>query len=94
MTISEDESLLNSSSDEENIVKSPFSDNSVTAIISDESSENEVENEEEDEEEKISQKPRAFTDKENKGIKLKGDDNDMEEEDDMEEDEEKVCNSY
>ena len=52
MTISEDESLLNSSSDEENIVKSPFSDNSVTAIISDESSENEEENEEENEDDK------------------------------------------
>ena len=54
----------------------------------------EEENEEENEEEAISQKPRAFTDKENKWIKLKGDDNDMEEEDDMEEDEEKVYNSY
>ena len=82
MTYSEDESLLNSDNDGDKVSLSPILDTSATVIISDES------------EEEIDQKdnapnPKAFSDKDNKWIKLKEDEgsNDMEEEEESEESE-------
>lgn len=94
MSHHEDEDLLNSDSDKDMQFRSFFDDNSVTAIISDGSDEEEnVENENE-ENDKPSQKPKAFSDKDNKWLKLKKSDEDMEEEEDeneeSEEEEEKV----
>ena len=89
MPYSEDEDLLNSDSDEEKQMKSPFSDNSVTAIFSSDGSENEGEEDESEGEEMENQKVKAFSDKDNKWLKLKkNDDDEMEEEEEEDEDEE------
>lgn len=82
MTYSEDESLLNSDNDGDKVSLSPILDTSATVIISDES-------EEETNQKDNAPNPKAFSDKDNKWIKLKEDEgsNDMEEEEESEESE-------
>ena len=88
MSYNEDEDLLNSDLEEGNPELSPFSENSVTAIISDSSSDENEEKEEVDEETPSSRKPKAFTDKDNEWIKLKNSNEEEEEDDGMEEESE------
>ena len=82
MTYSEDESLLNSDSDGDRVALTPILDTSATVIISDES-------EEETDNKNNTANPKAFSDKDNKWIKLKEDrkSSDMEEEEESEESE-------
>ena len=72
---SEDADLLSSDVEQHNEADVPYRENSVTVIVSDDS-------EEEDEKKETASKPKSFTDKDNKWLKLKeegGSDN-MEEE--------------
>lgn len=90
MTLSEDEGLLNSDNEDVIQEKSPHSDNSVTAIVSDDSSSSEKQDSDNAEDESTSKKAKAFSDKDNSWLRLKKDgDNsegsDMEEEESVEE---------
>lgn len=79
---SEDEDLLNSDVEEQNESTEPYRDNSVTVIVSDET-------DDEKEKEDVPSKPKSFSDKDNKWIKLKeeGDSDHMEEEEMSDEEE-------
>lgn len=82
MTFSEDEDLLNSNEGIENEEKSLGTENSVTAIVSDDSSESDMSTEEKEDDEISQENVKAFSDKDNQWIKLKknvGDDEEMEE---------------
>lgn len=82
MTFSEDEDLLNSNEGIENEEKSLGTENSVTAIVSDDSSESDMSTEEKEDDEISQENVKAFSDKDNQWIKLKknvGDDEKMEE---------------
>lgn len=84
MTFSEDEDLLNSNEGIENEEKSLGTENSVTAIVSDDSSESDMSTEEKEDDEISQENVKAFSDMDNQWIKLKknvGDDEEMEEED-------------
>lgn len=94
MSLSDDEALLNSDEMMENEEVEDFRDNSVTAIISDDSEEMEEEDEEDEEEDVPQGNAKAFSDKDNKWLKLKKNalesDEDEEEEEEEEDEEEMV----
>ena len=92
MTFSEDEDLLNSDEGSEKEEKSLEKENSVTAIISDGSSESEMSVEEEEDEEIAQGNARAFSDKDNQWIKLKKNMDDSEEGEEGDSEEEMVGN--
>ena len=93
MSLSEDEALLNSDDLPEYEGNAMANENSVTAIISEDSEEMEVESEEEEDEKVPQGNAKAFSDKDNKWLKLKKsalDSDDDEEEDEEEEEEEEM----
>ena len=92
MTFSEDEDLLNSDEGSEKEEKSLEKENSITAIISDGSSESEMSVEEEEDDEIAQGNARAFSDKDNQWIKLKKNMDDSEEEEEGDSEEEMVGN--
>lgn len=95
MTYSEDEDLLNSNEGSENSVATPIGDNSVTAIVSEESDSPEMEEEDDESAVPPSENAKAFSDKDNKWLKLKKNalESDEEEESEEESEEEKVLDS-
>lgn len=92
MTYSEDEDLLNSNEGSENLVATPIGDNSVTAIVSEESDSPEMEEEDNESAVPSNENAKAFSDKDNKWLKLKKNalESDEEEENEEESEEEKV----
>ena len=95
MSFSEDEALLNSDDLPEYEGNSTMNENSVTAIISDDSDEMDVEDEVGEDEEATQENVKAFSDKDNKWLKLKKNaldsDEEEEKEEEEEEEEEMVC---
>lgn len=92
MSLSEDEGLLNSDSEGMTEEKSLQKDNSITAIISDESEISSNDNAEHEENQSMTKGAKAFSDKDNSWIRLKKDTKDGEEEEEESEmeEEEKV----